>query len=113
MSSARKVNLNDVLIDPTQSVEFTLIAKPRETDLERDHRLTRQTDDARHGRWKELFILIGVLAGIAIILAVCVFLVVSPNAPPEDKKWATAILASIVTGGMGYLVGKKEASKSS
>jgi cation transport ATPase len=112
MPPAPKLDLNKLASDPSRKIEGTVSVKSPETEAEREHRLTHETEDARHERRKDLVVLIFVLIGITVILIVCVVLAISPSASPEDKKWSTAILASIVTLLMGYLVGKEKASKS-
>jgi hypothetical protein len=107
----KQFDLNKHASDPTKHVEFTLNVKPPETPLERKHRLAEEAHDTQHERKKDLLILYWVLIGVTIIMVVCVGLVFMPHTSPEDKKWATAVLASSVTLGMGYLLGKGKASK--
>jgi hypothetical protein len=85
--------------------------EPAETPSERKHRLALEAAGARFERTKDVIVLIAVLLGVGLVLALCLWLAAGSNSSPEDKKWATAILASIVTLGMGYLVGKNQASK--
>src|ERR1700716_625087 len=92
-------------------VEISVSVKPLESKAERDHRLIRESSQAGYERTRDLIILVAVLLGIATILGVCVWLAIGTTSSPEDKKWATAILASTVTLGMGYLVGKEKSAK--
>lgn len=46
------------------------------------------------------------LLGVGIIGYICLQIATDRTASADDKKWATAILTSTVTGGIGYLTGK-------
>jgi hypothetical protein len=111
MPPANKLDLNKLAQDPRNRVELSLVAKPPELKAERDHRLAEEAAKSHHERIRDLIILAVVLFGYATIVSVCVWLVTSKESAPEDKKWATATLASIVLALTGYLVGKREGSK--
>ncbi len=51
-----------------------------------------------------LFVVI--LAGVCGVAAVCMWIVVAGASSPDDKKWATATIGTIIGGGVGYLTGK-------
>jgi hypothetical protein len=79
--------------------------KPRELPAERASRLTIDEAKARHQLWKEKVVLVATLIGLGSISIVCFAIALRPE-PSEDKKWAMAILGSIVAGGIGYLGGR-------
>jgi hypothetical protein len=111
MPPANKFDLNKLAEDPRKHVEVTVVVKPPESKAEREFRFAAESASAKYERTRDLIILVFVLVGITAILGVCGWLAVSPHSSPEDKKWATALMASIVTLGMGYLVGKQKAAK--
>jgi len=78
--------------------------KPRESDAEINSRIQRENAKAEHTLWKEKAVLIATLVGVAIVVLFCLYVAIRPDAP-EDKKWAMSIMASIVSGGVGYLAG--------
>jgi hypothetical protein len=82
-------------------VEFKSREKPQELKA----RLQTEEKKAEHELWKEKIILRIVLAGLSTITLACLVVALIPG-PSEDKKWAMAILASIVSAGVGYLGGR-------
>ena len=61
--------------------------------------------DARVRRLKDLALFFSALAGVFILLSLCIYVAMtSPS--PEDKRWSTSILTAIVGGLVGYLVKK-------
>jgi hypothetical protein len=46
-----------------------------------------------------------VLIGLTVMTFTCLVIALLPG-PSEDKKWAMAVLASIVSAGVGYLGGR-------
>jgi hypothetical protein len=80
--------------------------KPTEHAEDRASRIKRQEADATFRRIKEL-----VFFAVCLLLVVGIFLVAAklvsdPKASPDDKKWATAVLSSIVTSTIAFLAGK-------
>ena len=43
----------------------------------------------------------------SLVLYYCFQILLNPQASTDDKKWATAIAASIVSGGIGFITGSK------
>ena len=78
-----------------------------ENPLDRDYRLQQESFDAQHRRWRTTVLFIFVLAGVAIVLYCCFQVLLNPQASTDDKKWATAIAASIVSGRIGFITGSK------
>jgi hypothetical protein len=85
--------------------EITLSLKPPESKAEREHRHALTAAEARFERTKDLIVLVAVLLGVGVVLILCLWLAAGSNSSPEDKKWATAILASVVTSGLVILPG--------
>lgn len=63
-------------------------------------------DDARHRRRKDLLLLSVALLGLCAIGFFCLWVLMSPTASTDDKKWAQSVLTAIVAGLIGYLTGK-------
>lgn len=77
-----------------------------EDPLEREYRLKRQADDERHKRWRATSLFTATLIVIAVVFVGCIHILRDPKSVAEDKKWATATIASIVSAGIGFLTGK-------
>jgi hypothetical protein len=45
--------------------------------------------------------------GVAVVLYYCLQILLNPQASTDDKKWATAIAASIISAGVGFITGSK------
>lgn len=63
-------------------------------------------EDARHRRRKDLLLLSVALLGLCAIGFFCLWVLLSPSASADDKKWAQSVLTAIVAGLIGYLTGK-------
>lgn len=103
-TNARRASAADPFSSWTQDLEFS--AKTKEKPDERKHRLQME-------RWKTMLDLtrhsilyIAALVLACIVGAVCVNIVLNAAATPDDRKWATAILTSITTALVGFLVGQ-------
>jgi hypothetical protein len=70
-------------------------------------KLSREESDAKYHRIKDLILFIAVLLGVSVIVYVCLNTAINNSTTPDDKKWATSILTAIVSGGVGYLTGKR------
>ena len=57
---------------------------------------------------KEAVLFLAALAGVGVVVLACFRIATNPNSSPDDKKWATSILASIVSGVVGYLIRGKQ-----
>lgn len=77
-----------------------------EDPLEREYRLKRQADDEMHKRWRATSLFAATLLVIAIVFVGCIQILRHPASVAEDKKWATATIASIVSAGIGFVTGK-------
>jgi hypothetical protein len=86
--------------------ELKVAIQSHEQPQELESRLRREEADADLQRRKDLALFWAAIAGASIIVILCVFLVVRPDSSADDKKWATAVLASIVSAAVGVIVGK-------
>jgi hypothetical protein len=77
-----------------------------EDPLEKEYRLKNENYDARHKRWRGTVLFVAVSIGLMTVFIYCFQIINNSNATVDDKKWATAIMTSIVTGGLGYATGK-------
>jgi hypothetical protein len=100
-SKARRATLAGLL----SSRQFEYEVKSRPTLPEVQSRLRIEEAQSAHERRKDLLILMATLIALALVVISCL-VVVFQAGPSEDKKWAMSVIASIVSGGIGYLTGK-------
>lgn len=93
-----KIDLNDL------ANRHQLSIVPREEPDQRDSRIRLEEASAAHGRRKDWLLLISALAVIGVALCLCVWSIVTKGSATADKEWA--ILTAIVTGLLGYVVGR-------
>jgi hypothetical protein len=63
--------------------------------------------DADHRRWKDKTLFLIGIGGLSIFFVVCLGVLALGEQPPEEKRiWASA-MASMVTGMLGYTIGRK------
>ncbi len=104
---------------PVQSQSLPVISVPQianqpqwtgtlssEDPLERDYRLKQKAYDDRHRRWRSNALFAVTLVGLIVVFGFCLQIINNSKASADDKKWATAIMTSIVTGGVGFVTGK-------
>jgi hypothetical protein len=89
-------------------LEFSIAS--REHPDVRDARLRREQVDADHERRKELVILWAVLITVGVVSVVCIIMIALSGAPVDNAKWATTVLTTIVSAGVGYMTGKSSKS---
>ena len=77
-----------------------------ESPAEIRSRLQEQKAEAIHARSKDLLLFRVVLAGVVAVAGLCLWVALGPGHTPDDKKWSTSILTSMVSAGVGYLTGK-------
>jgi len=95
-----KIDLNDL------ANRHQLSIVPREEPDQRDSRIRIEEASAAHGRRKDLLLLTSALVVIGVALCLCVWAIVREDSTTEDKKWAVPLLTAIVTGLLGYVVGR-------
>ena len=94
-----KIDLNDL----ANRHQLSIVS--REDPVQRDSRVRIEEADAAHERRKDWLGLISALAGIGVGRGVWGWGIVSKGSATADKEWA--ILTAIVTGLLGYVVGRK------
>ncbi|HEY0080809.1 MAG TPA: hypothetical protein VGB73_19560 [Pyrinomonadaceae bacterium] len=97
-----KINLNDL----ANRHDHQLTITPREDPAERDARLRIEEANAAHQRRKELALHVATLVVVGLALGVCFFILLREGSVAGDKEWARQLLTAIVTGFVGYVVGK-------
>ena len=91
-------------------VTGTLEVGARESEVETAARLERSRTHQQHQIWRERLIIIGVTAGVALLLNFSLVVIALPGSSPEAKEVARQILPSITTGLLGYFVGRRGGS---
>ena len=98
-------------IGPVEGLRFEEVRlKGVETREESKARLARESHEAVHRVWRES-VLFGIFTvGVTVVAVACLWIALKPGQSPDNQKWATTLLTTIVSAGVGYLTGK--ASKS-
>ena len=96
----------DNLFDLAQGSDWK-VSLTNENPQDRNYRLQQDSYNAQHRRWRTTILFIFVLIGVSLMLYFCIQILLNPQATTDDKKWATAIAASIVSGGVGFITGSK------
>lgn len=106
---SRKIDLNELAQRQENSIEFQV--KSPEPPEELLSRLKRLDADAKYERIKALIGYVAALAGMFLVCGFCLWVVIHSRSSADDKKWATAILSSIVSLWGGYVAGRTQAAK--
>jgi cytochrome c biogenesis protein CcdA len=98
---SEKFNINLVPVENSQE----RASRIRQAEADAKTRRGLEEADARFRRWGKAALF---LAGLLMVLAVFVLcvLIVTHSTSPDDRKWATGILATIVSGLVGFLTGR-------
>ncbi len=108
MSSSQTTNQ----AQPVQNISIPEIASQwtgnlvSEDPIDKKHRLQQEAYDACHKRWRTNFIIFIAVVGLGFVFFLCFQTLNDPTLSPNDKKWATVFVSSIVTGSIGFLTGK-------
>lgn len=105
--SPRKFDFNEQIRQPGGRTNFTYESPEPPEELQ--SRLRREEADARFERIKDLIGYLTALLGLAVVVGFSLWIAAGSRSSPDDKKWATAILTSIVTLWGGYVAGKSQA----
>lgn len=106
-SDANLPNLRvENLLDLAEGSDWK-VSLTNENPQDRDYRLQQDSYDAQHRRWRITILFVVVLIGVGLMLYFCIRILLNPQATNDDKKWATTIAASIVSGGVGFITGSK------
>ena len=89
-------------------IEFSIGSREHPDEL--GARLHRERADAEHERHKEMMLLWAVLMTVGVVSVVCVVIIAVSGAPVDNAKWATTVLTTIVSAGVGYMTGKSSKS---
>ena len=73
-------------------------------------RLARESRDSTHRIWRESLLFGIFTTGVLIVAGACLWISLRPGQSPENQKWATTLLTTIVSAGVGYLTGKSSKS---
>lgn len=76
-----------------------------ETAEEQQSRLRREEADARHSRWRNTALFGALLVGSGVIFVICINIVLNSTSA-DEQKFAWAILSAIVSGTVGFTVGR-------
>jgi len=98
-----KTSLGDEIKKEVTSITFE---GRSETPEERVSRLRQDEWKTKVKLFKEIAVSLAALLGGGIIIFIAVDIIRNPSASADDKKWATSIIASVVSGLIGYLTGK-------
>jgi hypothetical protein len=90
------------LVELVRTGHLTGKIESPEFPAERRSRLIIEEAKVKHELRKEMVILVATLIGLGTIFLLCLVIAIRPG-PSEDKKWAMSVLATIVSGGVGYL----------
>jgi hypothetical protein len=107
--SSRKVDLNEFWHGPSSTFDFKVTS--RESIEELQSRFRQQEANAKHQRTKDWYAFLARWISLASVGVVSLWIAAGPHSSPDDKKWATGILTSIVTLWAGYLAGKSQGSR--
>jgi hypothetical protein len=94
-------------LDPKQ---YEVAVSPKQTQQELKSRLAREEAEAAHQRRKDFILFVAAVLGVAAVVVLCLVTIALPDRSPDDKKWATSILTSIVSSTVFYLFGKGKAA---
>jgi hypothetical protein len=73
---------------------------------EAKHKRDQELAEAKHKRWRSTTLFAVTLIGLGFVFWMCLRMLGNPQASQDDKKWATALITSIVSGSVGYITGK-------
>ena len=77
-----------------------------EDPADKKHRLEQEAANNWHKRWRGTTFFYGTVLAIAVAFGIAAKIVTDQNAPEQDKRWAAALMTSVITGFVGYATGK-------
>jgi hypothetical protein len=77
-----------------------------EDPTDKEYRLNREADEARHRRWRGTVLFGFTLVGLSCVFLLCFQNLSNSQASSDDKKWATALMTAMVSGSVGFVAGK-------
>jgi hypothetical protein len=104
---SRRKRTVELIPDVRQSLgEHTFKIESRETRVEVVARLNSEKSKLDHDLRKDLELFRVVMAIVGVATAACLFIVLSNRYSPAIQNAAMALIAAIVSGGVGYATGK-------
>jgi hypothetical protein len=97
-----KIDLNDLANRPDHQLSII----PREDPETRAARRDIEKAESAHRRQISLLLHVAALTVIGVVVVLCVWMLTHAGAESEDRKWATTLLTSVVTGLLGYVTGR-------
>lgn len=98
---------------PANKVDLELLAKQAHFEIkthelpqELESRLRKEEADAALQRRKDFLLFLAAVLGVGGIAILCIVVAIRPSGSADDKKWATAVLTSVVSAAVGFLAGK-------
>ena len=89
-----KIDLNQLANNPKLSLSITSTQDENPIDTRIRH-------------FKEITLFTLTILLILCVFSFCVYLLITPRANSEDKKWAMTIAGSIISALLGYVTGRK------
>ncbi len=80
--------------------------RSHELPEELESRLRKVDADAALARRKDFLLFLAAVLGVGGIAVLCIAVAIRPGGSADDKKWATAVLTSVVSAAVGFLAGK-------
>ncbi len=105
--TSKRIDFNELVRQAGHSIDFQV--KTPETPEEIQSRLRREEAADRHERVMSVIF----VASIIIVTSFCLWIIARERSTPDERKWATGLITSIVSAGLGYVTGKATARKKS
>ncbi len=103
--SSKRKNFDSFV--PLEGLRFEDVKlKGVETRDEAKARLLRESHEAKHRVWRDSILFGTLTLGVSLVAVVCLWIALKPGQESETQKWATTLLTTIVSAGVGYLTGK-------
>lgn len=103
MVQTEQIDLNEVI----QTSRYTLEASSPEYPEERNNRLRIEAEDARHVRWRVTGVYALCIISLIAITIIAAYVTLNSSSSPQAKSWAQSLLAAMVTGPLGFVIGSK------
>jgi len=64
------------------------------------------TEDAEHRRWKDKIVFLVSVSALVLVFVACLGVLIFGSQTPDEKKIWAGVLVSLITGLLGYKIGK-------
>ena len=105
--TSKRIDFNELVRQAGHSIDFQV--KTPETPEEIQSRLRRDEAADRHERLMSIIL----VASILVVTSFCLWVISRERSTTDGRKWATGLVTSIVSAGLGYVTGKAVARKKS